>query len=153
LDYYFEIKKPNEFRTALISGVKECIIIQRNQEKLELIRQAKKDLFKEITTQTKELNELIKKLETLLVDDELKKEIQQEIINERENEKKEREQTKQEQIFKIKKEREQQTTNPPKKFFETEPQKKEPETSNKEIKNFEYTLEQIEKKLAELKRN
>ncbi len=146
LEYYCQIKEPSSFRYNVIGGVKECLIIQREQEKLDLIRQAKKDLFKEIKDEIKELKDLTSKLDAILLDDDLKKEVKKELEEEVEIEK---------NIF-IKK----KTPSPSKSFSTNKkhvrPRKRksfekpaEPRTE----KSFEYTLDQIEQKLAELKKD
>lgn len=162
MDYYFELKKPDSFRYFVMNGLKECILLQTDQEKLDLIRQAKKDLFKDIASNIKELESLTKKLEVLLVDDELKKEIQEEIHQEKEA------------VFEEQKRKAQKVSNAANfkekrvsdvkqdsSFDEKMPSKASNSfaddltktQSSSELSKFEYTLNNIEKKLAELKKD
>ncbi len=170
LDYYFELNKPDSFRYFVMNGLKECILLQTDQEKLDLIRQAKKDLFKEITADIKELESLTKQLEVSLVDDDLKKEIQEEIHKEqelaREFKKKKREQelakTSSEKNWvddsKIEEELPKKDAQIKSRIQEIKtrpvsPQVKKDEPHPADLSNFEYTLDKIEKKLAELKKD
>ena len=154
-----------------MSGVKECMLLQSEEEKLELIRQAKKDLFKEISSEIKHLQDASKRLESLLIDDDLKKEIHKEIEEEK-NREEELERQKQEILAKRIKEAEavkkvmskpekpvlkpqvpvSKPTPPP-----TPPKKRAPKDfvveKPSELVSFEYTLDQIERKLAELKKD
>lgn len=160
LDYYFELKKPDSFRYFVMNGLKECILLQTDQEKLDLIRQAKKDLFKDIASNIKELESLSKKLELLLVDDDLKKEIQEEIQKEREL------------VFQAEKRKAKQNlggvslkeksgvegvdfSKPLGEEVNSEPvfKEREKKQTSSDLSKFEYTLNNIEKKLAELKKD
>lgn len=160
MEYYFQIKEPSAFRYNVMTGVKECLLVQREQEKLELIRQAKKDLFKEIKDNIKEIKTLTSKLDSMMVDDELKKEIKQDLEKRAEEEKiseiqetvfetveeepeiiEEPKATKKEP----EKPKEEKKPAPKKKLFVSKP------VESEETKSFEYTLNQIEKKLSELR--
>jgi len=128
LEYYSELKKPNDFRYKVIINIKECLLLQLNQEKLELIRQSKKDIIAEITNQIKELNKLINELDLILTDEEIKKEIEKETqpINTK-------------------------TTQTKKQTTQKQPTQPTKITSQEKIDILEYTLNKIEQKLQELK--
>ncbi|MCC7575055.1 hypothetical protein KO361_05685 [Candidatus Woesearchaeota archaeon] len=137
MGYYYEIKKPEEFRYSVISSIKECLLLQGEHEKLVLIRQAKKDLFNEITKSSKELEELTKALEQILTPDELTQGIKQSIEREQRT---------------TKKEYDYEETIKPKKINE-ELKRNITKTRTLDLLDFEYTLQNIEKKLADIKRN
>ncbi len=153
MDYYYKLQKPNEFRYLIMSAVKESLLLQKEQEKLDLIRQAKKDLFEEIETNSKELETLISKLEIMLTDDDLKKEILKEIEQERDEQKKiELKKTNNYQETQVSKntQTKKQEKSKSKEILETikeKPKQKE----NTEMNSFEYTLDKIEQKLAKLR--
>lgn len=128
MEYYSELKKPNDFRYKVIINIKECLLLQLNQEKLELIRQSKKDIIAEITNQIKELNKLINELDLILTDEEIKKEIEKETqpINTK-------------------------TTQTKKQTTQKQPTQPTKITSQEKIDILEYTLNKIEQKLQELK--
>ena len=165
LDYYFQIKKPGEFRYNLISAVKQNLIIQGEEEKLELIRQAKKDLFNEIKNEFKQLESLLAKFDDLLVDDELKKSVKKEAKEEKERAKilpKEdfsvisepsKPKPSKEDIVHTKKSSSKSASFEKKPEKKVEPPRVEPQKESSQTSSFDYTLDQIEKKLSELKKD
>ncbi len=151
-----------------MTGVKECLLLQADQEKLDLVRQAKRDLFKEIAEDVKDLEDLSKKLEIMLIDDDLKKEIHDEINKEKEEAKMEalaieREREKAQEIKKLDTERKSEpvvkssvkksVSSKKEKPVEVKEIQELKESKSSGMESFEYTLDQIEKKLAELKRD
>lgn len=160
MEYYYQIKEPSAFRYSVMNNVKECLLVHREQEKLELIRQAKKDLFKEIKDNVKEIKTLITKLDSIMMDDNIKKEIKLDLQKRAEEEKISQIQEAALEAIKaeaevvekpivVKKE-------PPKKEKPKEEPKPAPKkefsvSKSQETNSFEYTLDQIEKKLSELR--
>ncbi len=115
-----------------MSVAKECIVAHEKQKKIDEIRELKKEVFKDLLSLLKRLESKTSILENMLMTEDLKKEI----LDERKTQKK--------------------TTSPSTKKPVAEP-KKEVSFSTKDAKEdveqFEYTLEQIEKKLAELRKS
>ena len=163
MEYYFQIKEPGAFRYRVMSGVRECLLVQREQEKLELIRQAKKDLFKEIKDNMKEIKTLVGKLDTFVADENIKKEIKLDLERKIEEEKAYELQEavlesveEEPEIVKKPVEVKKETAKKEKPKEEVKPTpKKAPSVSKSfesdETSSFEYTLDQIEKKLSELR--
>lgn len=121
-----------------MNSVKECLLIQREQEKFDLIRKAKKDMLEEISLELNDVEALLLKIKNLLLDEDLKKEIEEQkkapkINNLTEQKKKEPFSKKEKAIHK--------------EYLNTFSKKKD------ETLDFEYTLEQIEKKLDDLRRS
>lgn len=125
VEYYYEIKKPKQFRHHIISTVKETILIQGTEEKMNLIRNAKNELLKQITQNLKEIKKQIEQIE--------KETIEETILNETKKTIKKPTQTKK-QTKKIIQETKKTNT-------------------NKKTNDLDYTLDAIEKKLKELQIN
>lgn len=154
MEYYYAIKKPQDFRYKVMMVIKECLLLQISQEKLELIRQAKKDIITDITKQLIETNELIAKLENILIDEELKKELLEDIKKEKEKKEREKQEyLKQQELKKEIEEQKQKRTAKESSKKETTKKiaDKKTEIKEQDINLFEYTLNKIEQKLFELK--
>lgn len=126
VEYYYEIKKPRQFRHHIISSVKETILIQGTEEKMNLIRNAKNELLKQITQNIKEIKNQIEQIEKQTIDETILNETRKTINKPTQTKK----QTKKiiEEI---------QTT----------------KTTTKKTNDLDYTLDAIEKKLKELQIN
>ncbi len=140
MNYFKKISKPKELRRNLLEGAKTSLLMVKNDRELAQLRDKKKLLLLELITDVQKIKELSSDLDEYLVNDELKKKIDDNTdIIKRE--------------ISTPDEKEEESTiirRPAREHKSVEKTVSQPQEDT-ELDRLEYTLSNIEKKLEALK--
>ncbi len=157
MTYYVRIEKPREFRRDLLESSKKIIECLHTYRSIQQIRARKRVLIKTLQEEVKELTLLMTNLDKIMPEKQLRQEAMRE-LKAKQKKKREKKETKKEQEGKKKKTNKKTATEEKEKQEKTtktsneqkENKKEEPKKPLTEVDRLNHTLEEIEKKLANL---
>jgi hypothetical protein len=153
MEYFKKIEEPKKLRISLMIAARDSILVTSMLENFSNIKKEKSELILSLKDDFKEINGLCKQLSNLIADDKTRKEIIEslKVVKAKEDPKivdklppsfKVKTEIKQPSVFSV----------PKDKYPDVKLPAKEEPKGKTEVDRLEYTLSQIEKKLADLTR-